>query len=392
MSIFHKRFFGPGPAELIPQRLGSSRGSVRVSSERAMTHSAVWACQRLRADLISTSPLDTYRTVQGRAFEISPPPVLVNPGGERVDITEWLYSSQIDLDGVGNAFALITALDGAGLPARLDLQPAESVTVRVKNGELYKYRIGSKEYDPSEVWHEKQFTKSGLHVGMSPLAHAAYTIGQYLSAQDFALDWYRQGGRPGARLKNTAKTISSAEATTIKDRFKSSVANGDLFVHGADWDYEMIAAKASESEFLATMKFGIGDVCRFLGVPGDMIDAESSTGSITYANVTQRNLQLLIMNLGPAITRRERALSTLLPRPRFVKLNTDAVVLRMDPTSRADLNAKLITSRQRVPSEVREKDDLPPFTTEQIAEFHELFPPKASAAVPGPINPTEVPA
>jgi hypothetical protein len=63
-----------------------------------------------------------------------------------------------------------------------------------------------------------------------------------------------------------------------------------------------------------------------------MIDAEGSSSSITYANVTQRNVQLLVMNLGPAIARREAALSTLLAAPRFVKFNTDAI-LRMDPSA-----------------------------------------------------------
>jgi phage portal protein BeeE len=116
-------------------------------------------------------------------------------------------------------------------------------------------------------------------------------------------------------------------------------------------------------------------MCRFLGVPGDMVDVNSTSGSITYANITQRNLQLLIMNLGPAVTRREGALSTLLSSPRYVKLNTDAVVLRMDPKSRAELNGLLLTTKQRTPSEVREKDDLPPFTPEQIAEINALSKP-----------------
>lgn len=372
MSLFFSRTFGPDAAGLIPQRLGHTRGSVAVTSERAMTHSAVWAAKRLRADLISTSPVDCYRKLDGRNLAVPSPPVLVNPGGERVGVQEWLYSSQSDLDGFGNCFGLISERDGQGLPGRVDLVPAESVVVRMKKGEL-TYVIGGKDYRPEEVWHERQFTTSGSPVGLSPLAHAAYSIGQYLSAQEFALDWFKQGARPGAHLKNTAKTLGRDESDAVKTRFKASVENGDVFVTGSDWDYEMIAAKASESEFLASMKFGIGDVCRFLGVPGDMIDAESSTGSITYANVTQRNLQLLIVNLGPAIARRETALSKWLPRPRFVKLNTDAVVLRMDPTSRAELNKTLIDSRQRTPSEVREKDDLPPFTPEQVSEFASLF-------------------
>ena len=53
------------------------------------------------------------------------------------------------------------------------------------------------------------------------------------------------------------------------------------------------------------LKSSAQDLCRFYGVPGDAVDVESTSGSITYA-MSQRNLRLLIHNLGPAFTRRER--------------------------------------------------------------------------------------
>ena len=65
-----------------------------------------------------------------------------------------------------------------------------------------------------------------------------------------------------------------------------------------------------------------------------MVDVNEQTGSVT-CGTSQRNLQLLIMHLGPSIRLRELALSTLLARPRYVKLNSDAVVLRMDPMAQA---------------------------------------------------------
>ena len=132
------------------------------------------------------------------------------------------------------------------------------------------------------------------------------------------------------------------------------------------------------------MKYGVTDIARFLGVPGDMIDAEGSSGSITYANITQRNLQLLIMNLGPAIIRREAALSNLLAAPRYVKLNTDAV-LRMDPVARGTEIRARVAGRTLAPSEARELDNLPPFTDEQIAEFDRLF--NRTSASPSPTAP-----
>lgn len=372
MSLLFRSNGFPTASQLIGNRTSGRHGTRKVNAEEAMRHSAVWACLRLRGDLISTSPVDCYRKVDSRAVQVPTPPVLVNPGGAKVDITEWLYSTQVDLDRFGNAWGLITARDGMGLPSRIDLLPGEEVAVKGTGQTISEVRCGRETFSYDQIWHEKQFTVAGLPLGLSPFAAAAMSIRSYLSAQEFAADWFSGGAVPSSHLKNTAKTLDNDQAKEVKNRFNESVRTGDVFVTGSDWDYEMLGAKASESAFLDAMRYGVVDICRFLGVPSDMIDGGESSGSITYANVTQRNLQLLILNLGPAITRRERALSNLLAKPRYVKLNTDGVVLRMDPKSRADLNAVLIASKQRTPSEVREKDDLPPYTPGQVAEIQAL--------------------
>ena len=379
MSLFRRGLFGiTGAQDLIPQRMGRTAGSVVVTTDTAMRHSAVWACLRLRADLMSTMPVDVYRRVGDIQIEMTKPPVLVNPGGERVDICEWMYSSQVDLDRAGNSFGLITERNAANLPQRIDLQPLNECTVILKNG-VVSYRIGGKVYPSEQVWHERQFTIGGFPLGLSPVAYAAWSIGQYQSAQKFALDWFGTGGVPKGHLKNTLlPTIGEEASQVIKTRFKASVENNDVFVSGSDWEFSPYQAEAVGSEWLEAQKFGIGDIARFFGAPGDLIDAAVSTGSITYANITQRNLQFLIMHLGPAVYRRERSLSKLLPAPRYVKLNTSAL-LRMDDQTRASVIKTKIDARVLAPSEARELDNLPPFTNEQLAEFDRIFgPPKAA--------------
>jgi HK97 family phage portal protein len=211
-----------------------------------------------------------------------------------------------------------------------------------------------------------------MHVGLSPVAYAAWTIGEYLSIQDFALDWFGNGTIPAAILKNKKKTVSLDEAAKTKARFKASVQQGDLFVTGDDWDYQMVQAQQAGMEWIEAKRYGISDIARFFDCPGDLIDAVVSGQSVTYANITQRNLQLLIMNLGPAVVRREAAFSKLVYGSRYVKLNTDAL-LRMDPKARAETLKLQIESRQRAPSEARELDNLPPFTAKQLEEFATLF-------------------
>lgn len=357
----------------IPPRSGVSGRPVSVTGDQALRHSAVWACLRLRANLISTLPLDVYRTVNGQRVELPKPPVLRAPGGEEMPYVDWMYATQFDLDRAGNAFGLITARDGTGLPARIELQSLAEASVRVKDGQL-RYRFGREEYAASEVWHERQYPVAGLPVGLSPIAYAAWSIGEYLSIQDFATEWFTGGGVPRAHLKNTGRTLTSDEAQTVKQRFKASVQAGDAFVSGSDWEYSPIQAEQTGMEWLEARKFGIGDIARFLDCPGDLIDAAVTSGNITYANVTQRNLQFLVMSLAPPIVRRETAFTErLLPQPRFVKLNTNAL-LRMDPKTRAETLLLQINSRTLAPSEARALDDRAPFTASQLAEFDRFWP------------------
>lgn len=386
MSLFFKRRDFPGATadQLIPPRPHQTAGAAVVTNDSALRHSAVWACLRLRANLVSTMPIDVYRKVGGVQVEVPKPPVLITPGGERVGIQEWMYSSQFDLDRAGNNFGLITAKDGLGFPARIELQPLSEVTVKMRKGVL-SYRICGVDYDPSEVWHEKQYTVAGLPVGLSPVAFAAWSIGEFLSIQQFALEWFGNGAVPSAHLKNTAKTITPKQAAEVKQTFKAAVQGRDLFVTGLDWDYEMIQAEQAGADWIEAKRFSMGDIARFFDCPGDLIDAAVSGSSITYANMTQRNLQFLIMSLGPAVTRRENALSNLTSRPRYVKLNRNSL-LAMDPQAQASLIKTRIDSRTLAPSEARAIYDQPPLTETQMAEFDRLF--GKGAAQPQPTTAT----
>lgn len=383
MSLFKRQASLTSLDQLLEQRASRTASRRPVTPERALRHSAVWACRRLRADLVSTMPIDVFRDVDGHSVEQRKPAVLVTPGGDEVDWCEWSYSSTDDLDALGNTAGVITARDGAGLPARIELFPFAEATIKGKGSRITEWRIGGEKYDPADIWHEKQHTRSGLAVGLSPIAYAAMSIGGYLSAQEFADDWFSGGGIPRARLKNTAKVITPAEATTVKDRFRAAVSNGDLFVHGNDWEFDTIAAKASESSFIDEMRFSVADVCRFMGVPADMIDADTSGSSITYANITQRNLQFLILHLNPLLRRREAAFSRLLlPQPRYAKFNRGAL-LEMDLKTRYEAHRIAIDSRFLAPSEVRDIEDRAPFTPEQLAEFSIFAKAPAAAPMPG---------
>jgi HK97 family phage portal protein len=384
------------PMDLIPTRPFQRTGPT-VTQDSAMRHSAVWRSLVLRADMVSTLPLLPYTMVAGEQVKLSYTPMILSaPGGPDVPIEEYLYSSQVDLDRAGNHIAIITEVNGYGQPAKLEAQPSTECSVLVRGGKLWKYRIAGKLYDPDVIWHERQYTASGLYVGLSPVAYAAWALGQYLNVQEFATNWFAQGGIPKARLKNTAKTIPAGQTAVIKEAWRASISAGEPFVHGSDWDYEMIQAQEASADWLDAMAASIADVARFMNVPVDMIDgtptgARTGRTDLTYANIGQRNAQFLVLNLAPAMVRRERKWSRgLLPVKQFCQFDPSEL-FRMDPMSRAVFQRARIDARTLAPSEAREDWGLPALTDAQVAEFDHWWPAAGNVQGEGPYPPEDVP-
>jgi HK97 family phage portal protein len=364
-----------GASELIGRQTAARSGPAPINSDTALRNSAVWAALTIRADLVSTFPIDTFRKdkASGLSLQVPNSPFFEMPGGPDVDWCEWSYSSQFDLDRLGNTMGLISAVDALGYPARVDLWPAAEVTVLVRDGDLWGFRYRGVEYPKDQVWHEKQNTVPGLHVGLSPIAYAAWTLGEYASIQQFALDWFGAGAVPSGHLKNTEKKIDPDLSREVKQEFKATVKAGDVFVSGADWEYSLIKAEMETTNWLEAKGAALVDVARYLRVPADLIDAALSGQSITYANMSQRNLQFLIINLNPGMVRREKTWSRrLTPKPRFVRMNRGAL-LQMDPETQARVLGQQVNDRLLAPSEARAIVDRLPFTPEQIDEFSALF-------------------
>lgn len=364
-------------AGIDPRSAGA--GGTPATPEESLRFSALWAALRLRSDLISTLPVDGFRYAPDGAQVPAPLSSLFRRPADGILWHEWLYSSQMDLDRYGNFFGQIVARDQAGYPLQIEPWPASEVRV-LFNGRLIRaYRYGNTEFAPLDVWHERQYTVAGYRVGLSPLAYGAWAIGGGVAAQKFGLDFYATGAHPTGVLRNTEEAMLDPRVLdTAKSRFKAAVANRDIFATGKEWEFSPLSVDANSAQFLAQQDHSALDVARFIGVPANAIDAATSGSSLTYANLTQKQLDLLVNYLSPAIIRRERALTAdALPAPRFVKFNTDAL-LRLDPTGRTDLMAKQIEAWTLTPDEGRALENRPPLTEEQI----ELLKSRKTAAKP----------
>src|SRR5260370_5755963 len=137
------------------------------------------------------------------------------------------------------------------------------------------------------MWDEEECTGGGWPLGLAPVAYGAWSgLGRSVTIEQFATAWFSGGGVPRARLRNAEKKIDGKQATIVKEAWKASIATGEPFVHGNDWEYDLIQANQSDSTWLEAQNASILDVARFFGCPGDLIDAViHGAAKITYANV-----------------------------------------------------------------------------------------------------------
>jgi HK97 family phage portal protein len=385
-------------SDLVPRRIynNGASGGPPIDLDTAMKNSAVWAAIRIRADLISTLPWRVYTTLNMPDVKVpykldaAPTPLMSG-----IEFMHFLYSSQVELDRSGNAIGIIEKWDErTRTPAEIELVPSSSVIITATGNTITNYRIDGVEYDPKFIWHEKQYTVAGLPIGLSPVTYAAYTLGQYKSIQEFATEFFTSGQGPRASLQNTQKKINDKEAAIVAESWRASQSMDEPFIHGNDWEYKLIAAQGASNDWIEGAKLNSVDVARFFNVPADLIDAVISGGShITYSNIIQRNLQFLVMHLGPTISRREAKLTDMLPRPRFFEFDTD-YLMRMDPVTRANWVKTQIDSRAITVTEARAVFGRDPATDNDYEEYFKAGLVRGKAAIlPGdPADPNVSPA
>ena len=367
MGIFSKtelRSIGDIGQPLLPSRADARQtAGVIVTPDTAMTLGAVWACVRLRADLVSTLPLDAYRMVGGQPVPMDAPPLLANPGGQGVSTEDWFYQTQVSLDLRGNAFGVVATRDGMGYPTQIELVHPDLCRVsRNADGELV-YRIAGSTVATADVYHERQFLSPGNPLGLSPVTYAARSMGMALAAEKFGADWFQDGAHPSSVL-TTDQKIDESQARTIKNRFIEAVrGNREPVVLGAGIKYQAISVAANESQFLEAMRWGVQQIARVYGVPAELIGGDTARG-MAYVNVEQRSSDFLTYGIGPTLTRRERAFSRLLPPRQEVRYNLKAL-LRADAETRFKTHAIGIAGKFLTPDEARHEENMPPLNDEQ---------------------------
>lgn len=352
----------------------------QVTSDTALQLLTVYGCVRLITDSISTLPVDCYREVGDDKVNITAPLWLQEPTVD-LDFTAWCTQVLSSLLLHGNCYLGITRNESMQIVEVIPIDPAK-VSVR-RIGGRKTYWINGVLF-AGEIVHIKGMMLPGSDIGMSPLEYARQSIGLGLAALDFGAkgfdnEWNMPGViefprplQPGL-LEDTAKAWQ-------KKRSKGGRGLPGVLQDGASW--KPTGVTNEQAQFLATRQWTAAEIAGqvFMVDPSDLgIPVVGS--SLTYANLEQRNIRRLQVTLLPWIVRVEAAVSALMSRPRYMKLNTNAL-LRADLKTRYESYSIGLAGQPFLEySEPRAWEDLPP------ADI--TAPPVAATASPAPM---EVPA
>lgn len=364
--------------------------------DEAMGLPALYAGVKLLSDNAASLPLRVYTAFTGpdgypRHRLYGGPSIFDKPSvvGTWFD---WMAQAMVSVLLQGNAWGFITGKDGFGYPTGIEWVPPEDVYVlepqdmQTANPLAAKVFVFGREvtwYGPdSEVFHVRGITLPGRVEAISPLRAFALTILAGREAQRYGTSWYEGGGFPPGTFQNAEMEVNAAQAAEIRAELVKSLRRREPLVYGRDWDYKPVTVPPSEAQFIEAMQLNATQVAAILNLPPDRLGGTRGD-SLTYSTSEQSTLQI-IEALRPWLVRFEQAFFELLPRNRFTKFWTDAL-LKTDLEARMNMYQVQRNIGMRTADEIRELEDLPPLANGIGAEEMPLTTMNAMATRAGAI-------
>lgn len=331
---------------------GPTLSGVPVSEETALTHAAVFACNRVLAESIASLPVGLFRRLANGDVEpadAEPEHTLISRTPSE-NYTSYTFRStmQLHLGLKGNAFAIIRR--NARFRARelRILRTGESIRPFWHSDKLYYEFVtdGKRQVlDPSDVLHVASMSTDGVN-GRSPITVLRETIGMGLAATQFAASAYANGGRVPMVLSMPGK-VTPEQVKQLQDGWKKMAGGatraGIPPVLQHDLKPYEIGMNLADAQFISAAKLTTQDIYRAYRIPAHMVgDLERAT----FSNIEQQSLEFVQYTILPWIKNWEQELNRkLIPVSQqgeyFYRFNLEGL-LRADFKTRWDSYTKAI--------------------------------------------------
>ena len=335
-----------------------------VTPETAARSAAVTACQRVLTTTVASLPVDAILMSGSRRLEVDPQPAIVTSPSSVVRRRTWVAQVMKSMVSAGNAYGQVTGYTPMGFPTSIETLHYRSLSWLPTSRGL-KPHVDGIEHDLwplGDIVHipASPFVQPGSPLADSPIELAKNAIGTGLAAEEFGARFFGDGYHPTA-IVSSDNELNAEQATAIKNVVNGMRQNREPGVFGSGLSVEFPEINPSDSQFIDLMRFEVEQACRFFGVPPSMAYAAVSGQNVTYANVSQADLQYLKHSLGIWLLDIEDAWSSWIPNGEVVKFNVDAL-LRMDAAGRHELYAVRLANKTMSVNDVHALEDEPPVT------------------------------
>lgn len=327
---------------------------------------------------VARLPLKVYEHApEGRPSAASSPygRLLAKPNGRHSPFFLWLWSVST-FDNYGEAF-WGKVRDRGGRPVQLvPLHPTCMHPDEERDGRVVwrfqnsKVRIDN--IDSADLVHFKTYNPSSFVRGLSPLEPLRATLENEDAARRATSSFWRNGARPGVALVHPGK-LSDPAAKRLKLNWDELAAGADktgmTVVLEEGMKPEKFTLTAEEAQYIETRKLNREEVCGAYDMPPPVVHILDRA---TFSNITEQMRSLYRDTMAPILRGFEAELEMQLrgavrPGASEPDFGDDVYgeflmdeVLRGDFEARSDAYQKAVNSGWMKPSEVREKENLPP--------------------------------
>lgn len=245
-------------------------------------------------------------------------------------------------------------------PGRVRVDPIPMGREKVKFSKVFVID-GEVPLTEWEIMHVPGASMNGVR-GISAITALRQSLGIAIAAEKTAGTLYGRGMFHQGILSHDA-AISAEEARVAKDRWRASVGNGsstagDIIVLGNSAKFDPITMPPGDAQFLESRNFSISEIARWLGLPGWMLLADSST-SRWGTGMEQEFTAWVTLSVKPEAQRDEQRITSELCRPGQVAEFKLEGLLRGDSAARASFYASGIQHGWLVPNDVRDLENMP---------------------------------
>lgn len=267
----------------------------------------------------------------------------------------------------GNFIGILADYDPMGYPRQVVPVHPDAVFLDTSTG-VPLYQIHDEFYRYDEVVHVRSNAPIGGLWGQGIVERYRGTLEGQLYEQAHGTNTFKNGSVPSAIITLDTPVVEEDVAEAVQSRWINRHGAGERkpAVIGNKMKVEPIGWSNKDTEWIEGRKLSIAECALMCGLdPSDLSAAVGNT-SLTYANLTQRQLSRISDSYAPWMNLVEQAWSDLIPGNNYVRGNAEAL-LRTSTAERYELHKVALEAGFMEVNEVRDIENLPALEAPAVA-------------------------